>query len=142
MSLADIFNQKTLSADFLSSNENQAFHLFEQAPIAIAIFKGPDAVFELANKRALEIIGKTREEVIGRKLVEVLPELKEQGYLDIIKKVYNSGETFTADEAPAICIRDGQKIHTFIKYVFQPLKDLDGNITGVMLSGDDVALQV
>jgi PAS domain S-box-containing protein len=138
----ELSNQKIVSLDFLSSIENQAYHLFEQAPTAIAIFKGPDAVFELANKRALEIIGKTREEVIGRKLVEVLPELKEQGYIDIIKTVFNSGETFTAEEAPAICIRDGKKIHTFIKYVFQPLKDNDGKITGVMLSGDDVALQV
>ena len=66
MSLTDISNRKTLSGDFLSSNENQAFHLFDQAPVAIAIFKGPDAVFELANKRALEIIGKEKEEVIGR----------------------------------------------------------------------------
>jgi len=142
MSLTETSNQKPVSHDFLSSIENQAYHLFEQTPTAIAIFKGPEAVFELANKRALEIIGKTREEVMGRKLAEVLPELKEQGYIDLIKKVYNSGETFIAEEAPATCIRDGKKINTFIKYVFQPLKDDNGNITGVMLSGDDVGQQV
>jgi CheY-like chemotaxis protein/anti-sigma regulatory factor (Ser/Thr protein kinase) len=50
--------------------ENQLHNLFEQAPTAIVIFDGPEAIFELANKRALEIIGRTKEEVIGRKLAK------------------------------------------------------------------------
>src|SRR5262245_45510508 len=81
MNLTDLHNQNMV----LTGSSGQLHSLFEQTPTAIAIFKGPEAVFELANKRALEIIGKTKEEVIGRKLVEVLPELKEQGYIDIIK---------------------------------------------------------
>ena len=85
-------NEKTVSLDFLSSNENQAYHLFERAPAAIVILKGPEFVFELANTRALEIIGRTREEVIGRKLEEALPELSSQGYLDLIRMVINQAK--------------------------------------------------
>jgi PAS domain S-box-containing protein len=122
--------------------EHQLHSLFEQAPSAIVIFKGPDAIFELANKRTLEIIGKTKEEVIGRKLEEALPELKGQGYIEMIKQVYNTGLKFISDESPVTFLSNGTTINTYVKYVFQPLKNEDGNTTGVMVVGDDVSAQV
>jgi PAS domain S-box-containing protein len=125
-----------------NSVEHELYSLFEQAPTAIVIFKGPDAVFELANKRALQIMGKTKEEVIGLKLADALPELKGQGYIDLIKNVFNSGERYVADEAPVSFINDGKKTDTFVRYVFQPLIDENGTIEGVMVLGDDVAMQV
>jgi len=138
MNLREIPNQKTV----LSVSSKQLHNLFEQAPSAIVIFKGPDAIFELANKRALEIIGKSKEEVIGFKLEDALPELKGQGYIELIKKVYHSGEQFVAEESPVTFISHGKRIDTFVKYVFQPLKDESGNTIGVMAVGDDVSQQV
>jgi len=121
---------------------NQLHSLFEQAPTAIIILKGPEAVFELANKRALEIMGKSKEEVIGQKIADALPELKEQGYPDLINMVYNSGERYVSEESPVSFRSNGERIETFVKYVFQPLKDEEGVITGVMILGDDVGQQV
>ena len=121
---------------------NQLHGLFEQAPTAIIILKGPEAVFELANKRALEIIGKNKEDVIGQKLADALPELKDQGYMDLISMVYNSGERYVSEESPVSFNTNGERIDTFVKYVFQPLKDEEGRITGVMILGDDVGQQV
>jgi len=138
MNLREIPNQKTV----LSVSSKQLHNLFEQAPSAIVIFKGPDAIFELANKRALEIIGKSKEEVIGFKLEDALPELKGQGYVELIKKVYHSGEQFVAEESPVTFISHDKRIDTFVKYVFQPLKDESGNTIGVMAVGDDVSQQV
>jgi len=138
----ELSSQNTVSLDFLSSIENQAYHLFEQAPAAIVILKGPEFVFELANTRALEIIGRTREEVIGRKLEEALPELSSQGYIDLIRMVYNSGEKYISEESPVSFIVNGNRKDTYVKYVFQPLKDDEGIIKGVMVLGDDVGQQV
>ncbi len=121
---------------------NQMHSLFEQAPTAIIILKGPEAVFELANKRALEIIGKNKEAIIGKKLADALPELKEQGYMELISMVYNSGERYLSEESPVSFNSNGERIDTFVKYVFQPLKDEEGVITGVMILGDDVGQQV
>ncbi|HEX6846827.1 MAG TPA: PAS domain-containing protein [Chitinophagaceae bacterium] len=122
--------------------ERQLHSLFEQAPSAIVIFKGPDAIFELANKRALEIIGKSKEELIGYPLEEALPELKGQGYIGLIKKVYNTGEKIIAEESPVTFFKDGNRVDLFVKYIFQPLKDDDGNTSGVMVLGEDVSQQV
>ena len=121
---------------------NQLHGLFEQAPTAIIILKGPEAVFELANKRALEIMGKSKEEIIGQKIADALPELKEQGYMDLISMVYNSGERYVSEESPVSFSSNGERVDTFVKYVFQPLKDEEGVITGVMILGDDVGQQV
>jgi PAS domain S-box-containing protein len=142
MSLTDLPNQKKTPTRKNYPAEHQLHSLFEQVPSAIVIFKGPDAVFELANKRALEIMGKSKEEIVGHKLEEALPELKDQGYIELIRKVYNSGEKFIAEEAPVSFINNGKTTDTFVKYIFQPLKDDDGNITGVMVIGDEVSTQV
>lgn len=142
MRLTDLSNQNTATTKKEHAAEYPLHHLFEQAPSAIVIFKGPDAVFELANKRAVEIIGKSREELIGYKLEEALPELMSQGYIDLIKKVYSSGEKFIAEEAPVTFISNGKQTDTFVKYIFQPLKDENGNTTGVMVVGDEVAERV
>jgi PAS domain S-box-containing protein len=138
MSLTELLNQKAV----LSGWSMQLHDLFEQAPSAIIIFKGPDSVFELANKRALEIIGKSKEEIIGFKLEDALPELKGQGYIELIKTVYNTGEQFVAEESPVTFISHGKRIDTFVKCVFRPLKDEPGNTIGVMVVGDDVSQQV
>ncbi len=122
--------------------EKQLHSLFEQAPSAILILKGPEFVLELVNERALQIMGKTKEESVGRKFADVLPELESQGYFDLMRMVYNSGERFTADEAPVSFFQDGQRVDTFVKYVFQPLRDEEDDIIGIMIVGDDVAAQV
>ena len=113
-------NQKTVSLDFLSPAENQVHHLFEQAPAAIVILKGPEFIFQLANKRALEIMGKTREYVLGRKLEEVLPDLKGQGYIDLLTMVYNTGESYISEESPLNFGSNERKVETIVKYIFQP----------------------
>ncbi len=116
--------------------------LFEQAPSAIVIFKGPDAIIELANKRAIEIIGRSKEELIGRKLEDAMPELRNQGYIELIKQVYRSGEQFVSEESPVTFVNNNKRVDAFIKYIFQPLKNEQGEINGVMAIGDDVSAQV
>ena len=135
-------NQKTVSLDFLSAAENQVHHLFEQAPVAIIILNGPEFIFELANKRALEILGKVKEEVLGHKLVDVLPELKSLGYIDVLTMVYNSGESYLSEESLLSFGSNENKVDTIVKYIFQPLRDEAGVIKGVMIMGDDVGKQV
>jgi PAS domain S-box-containing protein len=142
MSLTELSKQNTAAAGKNYRAEAQLHRLFEQVPSAIVIFRGPDAVFELANQRALEIMGKPKEAIVGHKLEEALPELKDQGYIDLIKQVYNSGEKFIAEEAPVTFINNGKRTDIFVKYIFQPLKDEKGNMTGVMVIGDDVSQQV
>ncbi len=45
------------------------------------------------------IFGKHRD-VIGKSLVEVLPEIKGQGFLEILDSVYRTGEPYTSADKP------------------------------------------
>jgi PAS domain S-box-containing protein len=147
MSLTELSKQKNTSSPSEGGiveliRKDQLNYLFEQAPAAIMIFKGPDAVFELANKKALELMGRTKEEVTGRKLAEVMPELKEQGYVDLLKRVYKTGEQYVSEESPVSFNSSSNKIETFIKFVFQPVLNEEGEVDGVMALIDDVKKQV
>jgi hypothetical protein len=68
------------------------------APGCIAVVRGPNHVFEIANAAYRRLAG--RDDLIGRRAADALPELAEQGYLDLLDKVYASGEPFFAEAAP------------------------------------------
>src|SRR5206468_2115603 len=52
--------------------------LFEQSPSFIAVLRGPDHVFETANAAYLRLVG--RDDILGKPLLEALPELRGQGF--------------------------------------------------------------
>ncbi len=52
--------------------------LFNQAPEFIAILRGANHVFEIANPAYLQLTGS--RQVIGKPLVEALPEVVGQGF--------------------------------------------------------------
>src|SRR5436853_7765234 len=90
-------------------------NLFLQAPTAIQILRGPEFIYELANERSLQLMRKRKEEVVGRRVIDVMPETEQQGYLDLLRMVYNSGQTYIADEAPVSFNNHGKKIELWVR---------------------------
>lgn len=118
------------------------YSLFMQAPVAIAIFKGAKFVIELANDAHLKIWGRTAEEVIGKPVFEALPEVKGQGYEQLLNGVLTTGKPFYAQELFADLKRDGKQERVYFNFVYHPLKDLDGSITGIIVVANEVTEQV
>jgi PAS domain S-box-containing protein len=112
--------------------------LFECAPGCIAVVRGPDHVFEVANAAYRRLVA--REDLIGRRAADALPELAAQGYLSLLDDVTKSGEPFFADAAPVALQREpGMPPETrFISFVYQPIKDEEGTVTGIFAEGIDV----
>jgi len=71
--------------------------MFQQAPIAIGLTRGVDMIFESANQPMLKLIDRD-ETIIGKSLIEVLPELENQQVIAILKQVYETGEPFQGYE--------------------------------------------
>jgi PAS domain S-box-containing protein len=112
--------------------------LFENAPGCIAVVRGPDHVFEIANAAYRRLAGKS--DLIGRRATEALPELADQGYLALLDHVYQSGETYTAEAAPVAYVRQpgaAPEIR-YISFVYQPIRDDQGTVTGIFAEGVDV----
>lgn len=129
----------------MEANEFQAkvlYNLFMQAPVAVAIFRGPDHIIELANKAHLDIWGRTAEEVMGKPTIEALPELKGQGFEELLHNVLQTGESYFAQEYYINLIRNRKEERVYFNFVYQPLKDLNGAISGVIAVANDVSEQV
>jgi PAS domain S-box-containing protein len=116
--------------------------VFQQAPAYIATVRGPDHVFEMANPLYSQLAG--GRELVGRPAREAVPELVDQGYIALLDQVYGTGEPYVATEA-GVSFRkapDGPLVEHFINFVYEPLRDADGSVAGILAHGVDVTEQV
>lgn len=79
----------------------QLARVFEQAPVAVAVLQGPDYRIEVANARVAELWGRPPTQVLGRPLFEALPEVRGQGFRELLDQVVATGEAFVAQEVSA-----------------------------------------
>src|SRR4030095_1170872 len=70
------------SEETLRMERERLLELYDQAPAFVAVVRGPTHIFEMANPQYQALIG--HRDVIGRTLVEALPEAGEQGYAEIL----------------------------------------------------------
>ena len=115
--------------------------LFEQAPGFVAILRGPEMVFELANPAYLRTVG--NRDILGKPLPEALPETVEQGFAALLRRVLTTGEPFVGRGVP-VRLRntpDAAPEELFLDFVYQPLVAPDGTINGVFVQGNDITEQ-
>jgi PAS domain S-box-containing protein len=112
--------------------------LFEQAPGFVAVLRGPQHVFELANEVCYRLIG--RRDVIGKPLADAMPELLAQPFPALLDRVLQGGEPYVGMGMPVQLKRsaDLPLEERYVDFVFQPLQDAAGNRTGVFVQGNDV----
>ncbi|WP_275451555.1 GAF domain-containing hybrid sensor histidine kinase/response regulator [Azospirillum lipoferum] len=112
--------------------------LFRQAPGFMCVLRGPTHIFELANDTYLQLVGK--RDVVDRPAREVLPEVEGQGFFELLDRVYSSGETFVGRNMPIRFQRrpDGPLEERYLTFVYQPIKDEAGRVTGLFVEGSDV----
>jgi PAS domain S-box-containing protein len=131
-----------LTLSELQESNNRFINNIKHAPVAMCIFKGKNQVVEIANELMLELWGKTETEVVGKPIFEGLPEAKGQGLEQLLDDVLTSGEKYAANERPVKLPRNDSIETTYINFVYEPLKDPDGTISGVIAVATDVTLQV
>ena len=125
--------------------QKQHLHsLFMQAPTPVVILKGPQHVIELANPLSCRVWGRTEEDLLGRPLVEALPELADQPFKTLLDDVFRTGISQVGKETPARLDRrgDGTLYTVYFNFVYTPLKDVDGTIEGILVLAFDVTDEV
>ena len=76
------------------------------SPSPTAIYSGEDMVIRFANAGMLTLWGKDSS-AIGKPLMEAIPELEGQPFLELLREVWHSGKTYSVHEAPAKLIKNG-----------------------------------
>lgn len=111
--------------------------IFAQAPVAIAITRGPNHIFELANAPYQELVG--NRPIIGRTVRESLPELEGQVVLDLLDRVYRSAEPYIGRSLGVMLRRSpGAAEERFFDFVYQPMLKTDGSIEGIAVVAFEV----
>lgn len=116
--------------------------MVEQAPGFVALVVGEHHRFELANAAYRRLVG--GRELLGKSVAEALPEVVDQGFIDVLDKVYRSGEPFVGK---AVQVRlhndDGDPIEDrHLDFVYQPITGPEGNVAAIFVQGYDVTDQV
>ncbi|MBA9078234.1 PAS domain-containing sensor histidine kinase [Rufibacter quisquiliarum] len=117
-------------------------NLFEQAPVAICILQGPEHVVELANPGICALWGKKQEDVLGKPLLAALPEVKDQGIKELLDRVFLTGVPYVNSEMEVLLEHNGKLEPIFFSFVYQPMRDAKGTITGVIAVAISVNAQV
>ncbi len=115
--------------------------LLLQAPIATALVTGPDHVYEIANPRYVEMVGR---EVLGKRYVDAFPEIRETELPRILDRVYQRGEPFTTQEMLVRLDSDprGHLVDHYFNFSLEPIRDVRGNVYGMMVVAVDITSQV
>ncbi|MCY1017588.1 PAS domain-containing sensor histidine kinase [Pyxidicoccus sp. MSG2] len=116
--------------------------LMEHAPAAMAVLRGPGHIYDYANAEYLQLVG--RAAVVGRPVHDVLPEIAAQGFIEVLDRVYATGEPFIADELVVRLDRagTGRLEERFLNFVFQPTRAPDRAVDGIFIQAVDVTAQV
>jgi two-component system CheB/CheR fusion protein len=113
--------------------------LFINAPMAIAIFRGRNFVVELANDMILELWGRKLEDVLHKTWWDAFPEIADQHYIpDLFRKVFETGERQIYPEHCVELIRYGVLEKVYVKSIYEPLRDVNGQITGVIALAHEI----
>jgi PAS domain S-box-containing protein len=131
--------EAVLAARQLEAELERRRQLFDQAPTFIAFLRGPDHVYELVNGAYLQMVG--QQDITGKPAREALPELVEQGYVNLLDQVYRSGESFVGREmsyTPQRHAGESAPEERCLDIVYQPIRDATGSVIGVLAEGFDV----
>lgn len=125
----------------VTESQHKVISMVEQSPVAICLFTGNDMKIEIANDIMIGYWGKDRK-VIGLPLEEAVPELKGQPFIEILREVYRTGETYYGRAMPAELMIDGKLSTYYFEFTYTPIRDSKGEIYGIMDIAIDVTHQV
>ncbi|HAK93183.1 MAG TPA: hybrid sensor histidine kinase/response regulator, partial [Massilia timonae] len=129
---------EVLAQRYREEENERLVTLFEQAPGIIAVLRGPDHVFEITNRSYLQLVG--HRALVGKAVRDALPEVQGQGFFELLDHVYRTGQPFVGHAVPLRVQRDPNAPleERFIDFVYQPIHDQHGKVSGIFVEGSDV----
>jgi PAS domain S-box-containing protein len=122
--------RQTNSRQALELSEAKFRTLIKQAPVAIGIFKGKDAIIEIINDKARSLSGDDGEKNIGRSLFEVFPVTN--AVRTMYEMVLSEGKPFAASDFRLELDHNGITEDGYFDLLFEPLKGIQGETTSVI----------
>ena len=126
--------------EYTHNLKEEMFHLkslFNSSTSLITFLRGPHYIVEFANKPIRDVWGKG-DDVIGKPLFEIIPEVREQGIEDYLNQVFYEGEPYHAEGLPLEHKVNGKMIRSSFDFTYMPQYGPDKNIIGIGVVAQDV----
>jgi len=135
--ITDLF----LAKHKIEESDRRFRNTVRQASVGIAILRGPEYVAEMANEAYLKLVDREESAFVGKPLYDSLPEVKET-VSELLDGVYKTGIPFNGYEVPVPINRDGTIKIVYFDFLYQPLKEEDGSISGILVTVTEVTEKV
>jgi PAS domain S-box-containing protein len=144
------FSSKELTARVrsqinIAAKRNKAlqdvYHIFREVPFAVALLKGEDLRIEFINQYNLDIWNMTKEEVLGKPLFDVRPDIRQSAQA-IHDSVYQTGKRFASGEVPVQLKVNGILQTRYFNVIIDPLFDETGNAFAQLATSFEVTEEV
>ncbi len=133
--------EKVNSLNTLKLADQRFQNLVRDATVGIIVLTGAEMRVDFVNKFYGELIDRKPDELLNKKLFSVIPEAEEV-VRPLLDKVRTTGEPFYLYEQPYFVYSHGNKKEGYLDLVYQPYKENNGDISGVMILCHDVTRQV
>ena len=116
--------------------------LLEQAPGFVIVMRGPEHVVEFVNREHRRLFDSGTWH--GKPIRAAFPEIADQGFFELLDKVYATGETVKAHDAPVRYhqAETGGEKTRYLDFMYAPYFDGEGRMSGVFCQGFDVTDRV
>ena len=135
-------HERELLLRALEVERSRLADVFRQAPAFLAVLRGPEHVFDLVNDAYYQLVG--HRELLGKPVFDALPELRDQGFRELLDAVLATGQPFVGREMSMLVARTpgAPPEERFIDFIYLPLREASGTRGGVIAHGTDVTEQV
>ncbi|MFW0718666.1 PAS domain-containing sensor histidine kinase [Pedobacter sp. N23S346] len=132
-----------ISRNLLNEANGNLEQILNMLPASVVVIRGYDLIVEMINDSNLNYWNRTRDEVLGKKFLDILPDLANQPFAGQLRRVMETGEIIDVKESPVLfTMPDGSIRETFVDYTYQPLQDAFGNWNGVLVMSFEITDKV
>ncbi|MCX2575540.1 PAS domain-containing sensor histidine kinase [Pedobacter sandarakinus] len=136
----DITLQVNARFEFKES-EDRFRNLVLENPMPTALYETEDIIIKIANKEMLKLWDKD-ERIVGKPMIEGIPELEGQPFIGILKDVFLTGVPYHADQQEAKLMFNGKLQSFWFNFTYKPLRNAEGRVYAILHAAIDVTHQV
>ncbi len=125
----------------IENQRQRLLNLFDQAPGFMFVTSGPEHTFILVNQAFQKLVGE--RELLGKTASDAFPELLDQGIHGLLNEVHVTRKPFIGQALPMRLqqTRDAALEISYLDFIYQPIIEPDGTVSGIFCQGNDVTQQ-
>ena len=115
--------------------------LLHQAPTPILITAQAEHRITFTNPLMVETLRRSStENLLGKPIRDALPELDGQGFFELLDQAFETGVVYSGTEFPLNFNGEAPLSDdpTYLSFVLQPLRDINGHVEGMMVQATEV----